>query len=78
MKSTVTEGSKEMIAFSDFPPPDNFPNYLHNTKVLEYFRMYADHFNLLQHIQFQTEVVSVVKSDDYLKTGRWIVSWKRK
>ncbi len=77
MKSTVIDSSKEMSAFSDFPPPDNFPSYLHNTKVLEYCRMYADHFNLLQHIQFETEVVSVVKTDDYPTTGRWIVTWRK-
>ena len=33
-KSTVILTSKEMTAFSDFPPPDHFPNYLHNSKIV--------------------------------------------
>jgi dimethylaniline monooxygenase (N-oxide forming) len=34
MKSTVINTSKEMSAFSDFPPPSEFPNYMHNTKMV--------------------------------------------
>ena len=34
MKSTIINSSKEMSAFSDFPPPDEFPNYMHNTKMV--------------------------------------------
>jgi dimethylaniline monooxygenase (N-oxide forming) len=37
MKSTISNGSKEMSAFSDFPPPPQFPNYLHNIKMVNEF-----------------------------------------
>ena len=33
-KSTIINSSKEMSAFSDFPPPKDFPNYMHNTKMV--------------------------------------------
>ena len=33
-KSTIINSSKEMSAFSDFPPPKEFPNYMHNTKMV--------------------------------------------
>jgi dimethylaniline monooxygenase (N-oxide forming) len=33
-KSTIINSSKEMSAFSDFPPPPEFPNYMHNTKMV--------------------------------------------
>ena len=33
--------------------PEDFPNFLHNSKVLEYFRMFAKKFDLLKYIQFQ-------------------------
>ena len=33
MKSTIINSSKEMSAFSDFPPPPEFSNYMHNTKM---------------------------------------------
>jgi dimethylaniline monooxygenase (N-oxide forming) len=30
MKFTVIDTSKEMNAYSDFPPPEHFANYMHN------------------------------------------------
>src|SRR5699024_6688186 len=35
MKSTIINSSKEMSAFSDFPPPEDYPNYMHNTKMVK-------------------------------------------
>ncbi|XP_010219729.1 PREDICTED: dimethylaniline monooxygenase [N-oxide-forming] 5-like, partial [Tinamus guttatus] len=52
-KSVIINTSKEMMCFSDFPIPDDFPNYMHNSKIMEYFRMYAQHFHLLPHIRFR-------------------------
>lgn len=51
--SVITNTSKEMSCFSDFPFPEGFPSYLPHSLVLEYFRMYAQHFDLLRHIRFQ-------------------------
>lgn len=45
-KSTIIKTSKEMTAFSDFPPPPEFPVYMHQEYVCTYFRMYADKFDL--------------------------------
>jgi hypothetical protein len=33
--------------------PEDFPNFLHNSKLLEYFRIFAKKFDLLKYIQFQ-------------------------
>ena len=33
-KTTIINTSKEMSAFSDFPPPPEFPNFMHNTKMV--------------------------------------------
>lgn len=52
-RSVIINTSKEMMCFSDFPIPDDFPNYMHNSKIMEYFRMYARHFDLLRHIRFR-------------------------
>ena len=70
MKSTVINTSKEKMCYSDFPIPDEYPNFMHNTKVLEYFRLYSETFNLLEHIRFNTEVLKVEKADDFEKSGR--------
>uniref|UniRef100_A0A8C6YXM7 Flavin-containing monooxygenase n=1 Tax=Nothoprocta perdicaria TaxID=30464 RepID=A0A8C6YXM7_NOTPE len=52
-KSVIINTSKEMMCFSDFPIPDDFPNYMHHSKIMEYFRMYARHFQLLPHIRLR-------------------------
>lgn len=56
MKSTVINTSKEMMCYSDFPIPKEYPIFMHNSYVLKYFQLYAEKFNLQQHINFRTEV----------------------
>ncbi|GFV01103.1 dimethylaniline monooxygenase 5 [Trichonephila clavipes] len=77
MKSTVINTSKELSAFSDFPPPAHFPNFMHNSVMFQYFKMYAEKFGVLRHVQLMTEVLQVTQADDYEKTGRWKVTSKR-
>ncbi|GFR98981.1 dimethylaniline monooxygenase [N-oxide-forming] [Elysia marginata] len=73
MKSTVVNSSKELMCYSDFPMPSHFANCIHNSQLLKYFHLYDDHFDLKRHIRYQTEVVSIEKSEDYNSTGRWKV-----
>ena len=56
MKSTLTNQSKEMMAFSDFPLPKDYPPFLHHWHLDEYFNLYADKFDLRKHISLKTEV----------------------
>ncbi|NWS84448.1 FMO5 monooxygenase, partial [Toxostoma redivivum] len=72
-RSVIINTSKEMMCFSDFPIPDDFPNYMHNSKIMEYFRMYAQHFDLLRHIRFRTSVCRVSKRPDFASSGQWEV-----
>nr|UYQ90856.1 flavin-containing monooxygenase 2 [Sus scrofa] len=72
-QSVITNTSKEMSCFSDFPMPEDFPNFLHNSKLLEYFRIFAQKFDLLKYIQFQTTVLSVKKRPDFSSSGQWTV-----
>ncbi|CAD5120537.1 DgyrCDS9103 [Dimorphilus gyrociliatus] len=76
MKSTVINTSKEMMCYSDYPIPGDFPNYMHNTKLMEYFHMYANHFDLKKHIKFHHEILSVKKSKSFEKDGKWNVKVK--
>ncbi|XP_053928866.1 flavin-containing monooxygenase 5 isoform X2 [Cuculus canorus] len=71
--SLIINASKEIMSFSDFPIPEDFPNYMHNSKVMEYFRMYAQRFNLLRHIRFRTTVCRMAKCPDFATTGQWEV-----
>uniref|UniRef100_A0A8C3JKW6 Flavin-containing monooxygenase n=1 Tax=Calidris pygmaea TaxID=425635 RepID=A0A8C3JKW6_9CHAR len=72
-RSVIINTSKEMMCFSDFPIPEDFPNYMHNSKIMEYFRMYARRFDLLRHIRFRTSVCRVAKRPDFVTTGQWEV-----
>ncbi|XP_047377659.1 LOW QUALITY PROTEIN: flavin-containing monooxygenase 5-like [Sciurus carolinensis] len=72
-KSLTCNTSKEMTAFSDYPVPDHFPNYMHNSKMMEYLRMYARHFGLMQHIEFLAKVCSVRRCPDFSSSGQWRV-----
>ncbi|XP_054977537.1 dimethylaniline monooxygenase [N-oxide-forming] 2 isoform X2 [Sorex araneus] len=72
-QSVITNTSKEMSCFSDFPMPEDFPNFLHNSKLLEYFRIFAQKFDLLKYIQFQTTVLSVRRRPDFSSSGQWEV-----
>ncbi|KAM3839145.1 flavin-containing monooxygenase 5-like isoform 1-T2 [Vipera latastei] len=73
-KSLIINTSKEMMCFSDFPIPDDFPNYMHNSKIMDYFRLYAKHFQLLKYIRFKTKVCSVTKCSDFSTSGQWEVT----
>ena len=70
-KSTVINTSKEMMSFSDFPAPKEFPVYMPNIKVMDYLQMYSKKFDLLQHIKFNTTVSSVKRTGDHDVTGKW-------
>ncbi|KAI1892030.1 hypothetical protein AGOR_G00149790 [Albula goreensis] len=70
-KSLTINISKEMMCYSDFPIPGDYPNYMHHSRILQYFRLYADHFKLLQYIRFQTSVRSVRQRPDFSRSGQW-------
>ncbi|KAK9403834.1 dimethylaniline monooxygenase [Crotalus adamanteus] len=72
-RSVVSNTSKEMTCFSDFPFPESCPNYVHHSLILEYLKDYAKYFHLLDCIQFKTTVYSIRKHPDFTTTGQWIV-----
>ncbi|XP_056212364.1 flavin-containing monooxygenase 1-like isoform X2 [Falco biarmicus] len=71
--SVISNTSKEMSAFSDFPYPEDFSVFLPNAQLLDYLRRYAEHFSLRGHIKFGTTVVSIRKRPDFATTGQWDV-----
>ncbi|KAF2988155.1 hypothetical protein EK904_013689 [Melospiza melodia maxima] len=56
--SVISNTSKEMSAFSDFPFPEHFPVFLPNALLLDYLRRYTEHFGLREHIRFGWNVVT--------------------
>uniref|UniRef100_A0A3Q3ETS5 Flavin-containing monooxygenase n=1 Tax=Labrus bergylta TaxID=56723 RepID=A0A3Q3ETS5_9LABR len=76
--SVIINTSKEMMCFSDFPIPAHFPNYMHNSLIMDYFRMYADHFQLTKHIRFNTKVLQVKQRSDFSQSGQWDIETENK
>lgn len=68
-KATIINSSKELSAYSDFPPDPQLPNYCHNSQLIKYFDAYADHFDLKKHVKFRHQVKHVKQTDD----GKWMV-----
>ncbi|XP_075748741.1 flavin-containing monooxygenase 5-like isoform X2 [Rhipicephalus microplus] len=71
MFSTTTNSSKELSAFSDFPPPSQYPNYMHHSLVCQYLNDYADTFGLRSYVRCLHSVTKVNPTSDHDETGRW-------
>lgn len=65
-----------MTAYSDFPPPAHFANFMHNRKMLEYLCAYAEHFDLIKHIKFGCKVEKIERATEYTLRGTWVVTYK--
>lgn len=63
--------SKPFIEFSDFPIPRDYPTYLGQRHALAYLRSYAEHFGVLERIEFETTVTWVDREDG---SPDWIVT----
>ncbi|KAM7273406.1 hypothetical protein ACFE04_028070 [Oxalis oulophora] len=65
------QSPKEYYRFSDFPWPHSVQtDYPTQKQVLDYIQSYAEHFGLLNHIKFNTRVVSLAyegSSEDEMK-----------
>ncbi|CAD6187813.1 unnamed protein product [Caenorhabditis auriculariae] len=75
MKSTVINTSKEMTAYSDFPPDPSMANFMHNTEMFRYLKNYAEKYELRQKIKFNHKVLTICRHEDYRATGRWKVEY---
>lgn len=71
--ATIINSSKEMSAFSDFPPDPKYPNYMHNTKMVQYIDDYAASVGCLDNIFYEHKVLRVEKAASFEEDGRWDV-----
>ena len=69
-KSLHINTSKTRMAYSDFPMPENYPDYPHHSQIVEYFEKYVDHFGFRERIRFGTGVEEVRRVED----GDWEVT----
>jgi dimethylaniline monooxygenase (N-oxide forming) len=69
-KSLHINTSKQLMAYSDFPMPDHYPDYPHHSLIYDYFEDYIDHFGFRHKIQYNTTVELVEK----LPNGKYTVT----
>ncbi|PCH45726.1 MAG: monooxygenase [Hyphomicrobiales bacterium] len=68
--------SKRMTEFADFPMSDQAAEYPSHHQMREYFRDFADHFDLHRHYKFNTEITSCEPLGD--DGDGWRVTWRDK
>lgn len=71
-ETTHIISSKRWSEFEDFPMPDDYPDYPSHIQLLNYFKSYAQHFDLNKYIRFNTTVVHVKRTDEQ----KWLVQFK--
>ncbi|KAH9423224.1 hypothetical protein DERP_003502 [Dermatophagoides pteronyssinus] len=69
MRSTVVNSSKTLTAFSDYPFPDKYPNFMPNDLMYEYLVNYAKEFQLDSYIRYSHEVIRIEHCNDPLLDG---------
>ena len=63
-ETTHIISSKTLSQYDDYPMPEDYPDYPSHKNLAEYFKNYAEHFNLYPHIQFQTLVKNCVITEN--------------
>ncbi|WP_298627764.1 NAD(P)-binding domain-containing protein [uncultured Legionella sp.] len=71
-ETTHIISSKRWSQFEDFPMPAEYSDYPSHMQLLQYFKNYAQHFNLEQYIRFNTTVVNVTRTDE----NKWHVLYE--
>lgn len=69
-KSLHINSSKKLTQYTDFPMPEDYPDFPHHEQVYAYLRSYADHFGIRQQITFNTSVEKVTPTEG----GKYLVT----
>ena len=64
MRTTRCTSSSTVTEMSDYPMPEEIGMFPHHTDIHRYLRAYANHFNLMPHIKFNTAVCKAEKRGD--------------
>jgi cation diffusion facilitator CzcD-associated flavoprotein CzcO len=74
--STHLISSKALTEYTDFPMPEEWPEYPSHEQALEYFRSYARHFGLNERIEFNTGVEWIEPVNFLSGSGRDGRGWR--
>jgi dimethylaniline monooxygenase (N-oxide forming) len=62
--------SREVMEYSDFPMPKEYPDFPHHSHIARYFDAYVDHFGFRERIVFETGVQSARRTEE----GLWEIT----
>ncbi len=62
--------SRDNLGYSDFPIPDDKPDFLSHADFLAHLEAYADRFGVREHVTFGATVLDVARTEN----GRWTVT----
>ena len=66
-KTTHIISSKKFSEYTDFPMPNDFPDYPSGAELLSYFNSYVKKFDLKKHIKFETKIEKALPTNDKWK-----------
>ncbi|KAJ5521625.1 hypothetical protein N7527_005740, partial [Penicillium freii] len=70
LQSTVCNGSKHRGCFTDFPFPDDTPDFPRATDMAKYLVSYAEHFGVMPHTRLSTDIHRAEYKEE---TNKWEV-----
>jgi len=56
--------NRDVMAYSDYPMPRDYPMFPHHSQIIRYFEDYVDHFEIRNKITFNTAVTEVARNAD--------------
>jgi len=65
-ENTHTVSSRLYMTISDYPIPENTPEFPHHSLILNYYKNYAKHFNLYPYIKQNCTVLYIKKKKNVL------------
>lgn len=68
LKTTIANLSKAVACYTDFPYPDDVPDYATAAQTAQYLRDYTEHFGLIKHARLGMKMSRVDRKDDH-----WLV-----
>ncbi|MGE0786014.1 MAG: flavin-containing monooxygenase [Sandaracinaceae bacterium] len=69
-RSLSINTSKRRMEYSDFPMPDDYPDFPDHFQIARYFEAYVDRFGIRDAIRFETKVTHVAPDD---RSGGFVV-----
>lgn len=60
----ATQNPRDTYAFSDFPMPDDYPEWPSGRQMQAYLQSYADHFGVTPHLSLETQIVHAAPRAD--------------